>query len=190
MYESEYARQAQKLCRLGATNADLADFFGVSLSTISSWQVRYPDFMRACKIGKNATDERVERAIAMRAQGYWIDTEKVFCHKVKDKDGNEVVEVTRVPTKEYIVPSDVAGLRWMQCRRPAEWRDKPQEIEQQVGGGAPFEFSIKIGTAGPGPDGSRPAEIDCAPTLALPEAREGNLLPDGREREPIKVFPD
>ena len=43
-----YAEQARKLCLLG-TDAELADFFEVSESTINNWKFDYPEFSESIK---------------------------------------------------------------------------------------------------------------------------------------------
>src|SRR5258708_3545853 len=76
-YRDEYAVQARKLCDLGATDRDLADFFEVSTYSIWAWQARYPDFCAALNRAKEAADDRVERSLYARATGYTYDSEKV-----------------------------------------------------------------------------------------------------------------
>ena len=44
-YKAEFAKQAAKLCRLGATDVELASFFNVSINTIDNWKARHPEFM-------------------------------------------------------------------------------------------------------------------------------------------------
>jgi hypothetical protein len=51
----------------------------------------------------------------MKATGFWIDTEKVFCH-----DG----EIIRAETREYYPPDTGAGAFILKCRRPNEWCDR------------------------------------------------------------------
>ena len=43
-YKSEYAEQARKLCLLGATDTDMADFFDVDEATINRWKLDFPEF--------------------------------------------------------------------------------------------------------------------------------------------------
>ena len=38
-YKDEYCEQAYKLCLLGATDKEMADFFQVSLSTLNLWKI-------------------------------------------------------------------------------------------------------------------------------------------------------
>jgi hypothetical protein len=46
-YKTEYAQQASKLCALGATDAQLADFFGVAIEEIAIWGYSVPEFAKA-----------------------------------------------------------------------------------------------------------------------------------------------
>ncbi|MES1763769.1 hypothetical protein ACKWMU_12765, partial [Escherichia coli] len=52
-YQEAYAEQARKLCLLGYTDAELADFFEVSESTINKWKLDYPEFSESIKKGMN-----------------------------------------------------------------------------------------------------------------------------------------
>ena len=52
-YRPEFAKQARKLCKLGATNQDLADFFEVDISTIWHWQTNHKPFFSALNLGKS-----------------------------------------------------------------------------------------------------------------------------------------
>jgi hypothetical protein len=51
------------MCKLGATNADLAEAFGVSTRTIWRWRSNNREFCQALRIGKGPADDRVERAL-------------------------------------------------------------------------------------------------------------------------------
>ena len=59
-FKTEYCAQAEKLCRLGATDADLADFFGVDESTINRWKDGQPGFCESLKAGKPSADDNVQ----------------------------------------------------------------------------------------------------------------------------------
>ena len=58
-YKAEFVEQAVKLCRLGATDKELADFFGVTERTINAWKVAHPGFLHALKEGKQLADAEV-----------------------------------------------------------------------------------------------------------------------------------
>lgn len=113
VYKAAFAKQAEVMCRLGATDAELAEALGVSTFTIKDWRTRHSAFGEACKLGKDAADDRVEMALYNRAVGYTFDSEKVFC-----SEG----QVVRAPTKEH-VPPDFSSMRmWLMNRRPEAWR--------------------------------------------------------------------
>lgn len=118
-YKPEYAEQAEKLCKLGATDIDLADFFEVSDRTIYRWQAKHPEFCQALKAGKQSADERVERSLYHKAVGYTFDSEKVFQFQG---------EIVRAATREHVPPDTTAMIFWLKNRRPEAWRDK-HEVE-------------------------------------------------------------
>ena len=145
-YIPEYCRQARKACEMGATEADLGEFFGVAVSTIWSWATRHPEFQNAIKTGKSPSDDAMERSLFMRGRGFWIDTEKVFVNKVSTpREGGEghteEVVVTRVPVREYYPPDTAAAFIWLKNRRPEFWRDKH---EVAVSGKLEHTFTLHI----------------------------------------------
>lgn len=122
-YKPEYAEQAAKLCKLGATDAQLADFFEVSISTVNLWKVEHPEFSESVKLPKAEADERVEQSLYRRAMGYEHD--EVDIRVVGGK-------IIQTPIRKYYPPDSTAMIFWLKNRKPAEWRDK-QEIEHQGG---------------------------------------------------------
>lgn len=125
-YNPELAKQAEKLCALGATDEDLADFFGVSIRTIARWKAAHEEFCQALKVGKADADDRVERSLYQKAVGYTFDGEKVFQFQG---------EVVRAKTREHVPPDTTAAIFWLKNRRPEEWRDKVhQEVTGKDGG--------------------------------------------------------
>lgn len=123
-YQSSFNRQAQKLCELGATDAELADFFKVTERTIYRWQVKYPEFCQALKAGKETADDRVERSLYHKAVGYSFEAVKIFMPA-------GAKEPVYAPFKEHIPPDTTACIFWLKNRRKAEWRDK---IDHTLGG--------------------------------------------------------
>ena len=115
-YKPEFAEQARKLCFLGATDRELADFFKVSQRTLNLWKVEYPEFLQSLKLGKEAADERVVSSLYNRALGYSHNAIKI--HVSKDGD------VTKVPYVEHVPPDVTACIFWLKNRDQANWRDK------------------------------------------------------------------
>ncbi len=127
-YLPDYARQAENLCKLGATDIDLANFFEVSKSTVNLWKLEHREFMEALIVGKEPADNRVKMSLYNRACGYSHEEEDV---KVCDK----TVVVTKI-TKHY-PPDTVACFFWLKNRLPLEFRDNPAD-----GGGADDMASV------------------------------------------------
>ena len=134
-YKAEFAEQAEKLCKLGATDIDLADFFKVSDRTIYRWQTQFPEFCQALKAGKEAADERVERSLYHRAVGYSFDAEKLFHYQG---------QVIRADVREHVAPDTTAAIFWLKNRKSAEWRDR---IDHSLGNsdGKPLTLQIITG---------------------------------------------
>jgi hypothetical protein len=118
-FKPEYCEQAEKLCKLGATDIELADFFEVSDRTIYRWQAQYPEFCQALKAGKDHADERVERSLFHKATGYSYDSEKIFQYEG---------QVVRAPIREHVPPDTTAMIFWLKNRRPEQWRDKTEHV--------------------------------------------------------------
>lgn len=114
-YRAEYAEQAEKLCRYGATDAELADFFGVTTRTIGRWQAGHEDFCRALKVGKEVADDRVERSLFHRAVGYSHPDTHISNHQGK---------ITATPITKHYPPDTTAMIFWLKNRRKQDWRDR------------------------------------------------------------------
>ena len=118
-YRPEYAEQAERLCRLlGATDKDLAEFFGKSEQTINAWKKTQPEFLEALKRGKMLSDANVADKLYQRAMGYSHDAVKIM-----------VVggEVQQVPYIEHYPPDTTACIFWLKNRQREKWRDKPED---------------------------------------------------------------
>lgn len=143
-YKPEYAEQAEKLCKLGATDIEVADFFGVERTTIWRWSQAHEEFCNALKAGKQSADERVERSLYSRALGYTHDAVKIF-----NADGAPLI----VPYREHVAPDTTACIFWLKNRRPDEWRDKVTTVHEDPNGNNPFAALMDAvnGKGRPGP---------------------------------------
>jgi len=112
-FKPEYLEQAYKLCLLGATDEEMADFFGVRVTTIDNWKKKRKKFLGAVKRGKIAADANVAESLYKRACGYEHPEDKIFC-----TDGN----VTTVATTKHYPPDTAAAFIWLKNR--AGWTDK------------------------------------------------------------------
>lgn len=116
-YTQEFAVQAEKLCRLGATNRELGDFFNVDTRTIERWASEHEEFCRSIKTGKEVADDRVERSLYHRANGYEHSAVKIFMPSGAEKP-------VYAPYVEHVPPDTTAAIFWLKNRRPEQWRDK------------------------------------------------------------------
>ncbi len=120
-YKTEFAGQAEKLCALGATDAELADFFDVDVRTVYRWKHTSDEFCQALKAGKGQADARVERSLYHRAIGYEQEEVKIFMPAGAD-------DPVYAPFTAKIAPDTTAAIFWLKNRKPEEWRDK-REVE-------------------------------------------------------------
>lgn len=123
LYRPEYAEQARKLCLLGATDAELGDFFDVSEVTINAWKKQHPAFLKSLKAGKAKADALIAHSLYHRALGYKHDAVKIIAVARGNNGGSEIEEV---PYVEHYPPDTTAAIFWLKNRRPDVWRDKTQ----------------------------------------------------------------
>lgn len=116
-YQPDFARQAEQLCQLGATDMEVADFFEVDVRTIYRWKHDYPEFCQALNTGKAAADERVTHALYQRAVGYEQDAVKIFMPAGADAP-------VYAAYREKVAPDTTAAIFWLKNRRPDLWRDR------------------------------------------------------------------
>lgn len=116
-FKPEYAEQAYKLCLLGATDVELADFFDTSEQTINAWKSRHPEFLEALTRGKGVADANVAEKLYRRALGYSHEAVKIFNHQ-----GEPLV----VPYVEHYPPDTTAAIFWLKNRNSKAWRDRQE----------------------------------------------------------------
>lgn len=126
-WKDEYVEQAAKLCSLGATDDEMADFFGIHRATLYRWKLEYPEFCDAIKSAKEIADERVERSLYQKATGFDYTEEQAI--KIKKAQYEEEVEVVEV--RKHSPADTTAAIFWLKNRRAGEWRDK-QEVETKL----------------------------------------------------------
>lgn len=118
-YREEFADQARKLCLLGATDAELADFFEVNEDTIHEWKKVHPEFSESVKKGKLQADANVADRLYQRAMGYEHDDVHV---------SNYQGVITLTPIRKRHAPDTTAAIFWLKNRQAKQWREK-QEVE-------------------------------------------------------------
>lgn len=121
-FKPEFVEQARHLCKLGATDPDLANAFGVTVRTIELWKLKHEEFFRAVKVTKAMADKRVEQSLFRRAVGYEHDETDI-----RVVNGKVVTTEIR---KRY-APDTAACIFWLKNRKREDWRDR---IEAGLGG--------------------------------------------------------
>lgn len=121
-YRPENAEQARKLCLLGATDAEMADFFQVEQKTIDNWKKDHPEFLQSITRGKQQADAEVAEKLFERAKGYSHPEDKIF-----NDNGSAMV----VPTVKHYPPDTQAASLWLRNRQPGKWRDK-QHLDSTI----------------------------------------------------------
>ena len=118
LFHPAMCEEAHNYCLLGATNDQLAEFFGVSPSTIDNWIAGRRDFEAAVKSGRVIADAKVARSLYVRAVGYDRKVEREVIL------GGELKPVTS--TVHY--PANVqACIFWLRNRRRRSWRDSGRD---------------------------------------------------------------
>jgi len=144
-FKQEYCEQVEKLCKLGATDKELADFFCVAESTINKWKKDHREFSESLKRGKLLADANVADRLYQRAIGFEHDSEEIKVipgnKQPKSKhwpaDGEESEEgdnagsdhpcIVRVPIRKVYPPDTVACIFFLKNRQPKKWRDKVEQ---------------------------------------------------------------
>ena len=79
LFREEYIQLAENYALLGATDDELADFFGVSKQTLNKWKKDYPEFLDSLKRGKDIADSNVASKLYNRAIGYDFEETHTVC---------------------------------------------------------------------------------------------------------------
>ncbi len=120
-YKTEYAEQAYKLCLLGLTDREMAEFFEVNEDTVNEWKKVHPEFSESLKSGKDVADANVAERLYQRAMGYEHNDIELKVVALGNNMGSEVQEI---PVRKYYPPDTGAAMAWLKNRRKQNWRDK------------------------------------------------------------------
>lgn len=161
-YKPEYDAQAFKLCLLGATDVEVAEFFETSEQTINAWKHAYPSFLEALKDGKARADAEIAQSLYHRAKGYSHPEDQII------RDGSDV---RIVQTTKHYPPDTAAAIIWLKNRRAAQWRDR-QDVTHTVDGNL-LGVLLALGAGGAAPKQVESREVidalpEPAPELPLP----------------------
>lgn len=122
-HKEEYNEQAYKLCLLGATDKELADFFHTTDRAINRWKETIPAFRQSLKAGKDQADAVVASKLYHRAIGYEHEDTQFATFQGEITDSQTYIK--------HYAPDTTACIFWLKNRQSAKWRDK---TEQEISG--------------------------------------------------------
>ena len=114
MFSVEVLDQVTELSMLGATNAQLALFFGRSAMTIDGWLRKYPEFIEARKRGGIIADMKASGSLFKRGNGFYYEEEEM---KYVNK------KWVTFMVKKYCIPDTTALIFWLKNRQRELWTD-------------------------------------------------------------------
>lgn len=145
-YRAHFVKQAKQLCKLGATEYELAQFFEISVETLRVWKLEHEKFSAAIKLGKAPPNRRTEMSLYHRANGYTYLSEEIFLVDHVEERPSPTEEdpkaitvirtktVLRVPVVKHMPPSDTALIFFLKNRMKERWRDfKATELTTPLG---------------------------------------------------------
>ena len=106
----------------GASDAQIADFFDISLNTLSLWRAKHETFHNALLGANDTLTPWIERSFAHRALGYSYDDEKVFYDSARG-------EVVRVPIRVHVPPDPAAAKHWLERCGAPRWAAQPLRLD-------------------------------------------------------------
>ena len=148
-YDPKYCQQAKKLCLLGYTDAQLADFFEVAESTINLWKKEHLEFSESVKEGKKYANADVAHSLYKRAVGVTVkETTFERVDRRETLEGLADSDMLIEPYKKKIVikelpPDQGAAMNWLKNREPELWRDK-QVLDIGFGNLSDDELDAKL----------------------------------------------
>lgn len=117
----------------GATDAQIAVFYGVSRMSLHRWKTENREFFKLFKDNKKIANDNVKQALYDRAVGYDFVETKLF------------VDKGTIIREEVIkhIPGDVSAQRyWLNNREPDEWKEQVHNTNENKNTNVPgFDLS-------------------------------------------------
>jgi hypothetical protein len=130
-YDDDYhPKVALKLALMGSTNPEIANVFGVALSTLENWLYvkRYVKLVEAIVHSREIDDSEVAYSLRRAAKGYKHKETKIFY----DSKRGEVIKVRT--TKQY--PPDVSAAKMILYNsRGDKFKPHPESEDPNAGRG-------------------------------------------------------
>ena len=132
------------LCRKGWTNAELAEYIGISESTLYDWTKKHPEFSEALSEGKDYCVAQVENALYQKALGIEKEVTEVSTY-TEDiiKNGEKIGEkrTEKKDTKVIYVPPDTRAAQFFLTNRCGD--DWKQKQSTEITGNIHIDANVK-----------------------------------------------
>ena len=131
-YDAEikpHLTEIENAVKSGATDKEIADAFGMSVSSIYEYKRKHKEFLNAFVRGRARVVFEIKAALLKKALGFEYQEEKVIARK--DKDGEDIVQIEQY--KRYCAPSETAAAMLLR-NYDENWRDNDKasaEIKKQ-----------------------------------------------------------
>jgi hypothetical protein len=123
-FDPAYCLIAEKLCRMGATDKELAEFFEITIEVLNAWRKDQPEFADAIVKGRLVADANVADSLYRSAIGYVQD---VYDVRVVDD------EVVTTVVKKYFPPDPTSMMFYLKNRQPVKWQTTLEEARKNTG---------------------------------------------------------
>ena len=149
-YETEvkpHLEEIENAVRSGATDKEIADAFGISVSSIYEYKKKHKEFSKAFARGRERIVFEIKAALLKKALGFEYEEEKRVGRK--DKDGENIILVEKY--RRYSAPSETAAAMLLR-NYDENWRDndkasaeiKKQETELRKAIAAANNFDLNL----------------------------------------------
>ena len=127
----QHCQQVKKLALLGATMAQIADFFLITEAQLTKALENSDDFRQARAQGGLIADAQVAASLFKRACGYDVMEDKAFSY---------MGDVEIVKVRKHI-PADMNAAKfWLKNRQREDWQEQP--IPEHGGDREPWEIEL------------------------------------------------
>jgi hypothetical protein len=114
-YTPEMIALITKCCEcFDCTNAQIAKFVGLDVSTLTDWSNKYPEFKEMIENSRYRRDGEVVASFYKKACGYYTTKKKVLSN-------GEVISY-----EDYVPPDTLAGIFYLKNRLPEDWKDRQE----------------------------------------------------------------
>lgn len=121
VWKPEMEEQVYRLALLGATKAQIAEFYGISIKLVEDWICYNPEFDRAWRRGTAEADMNVVKALYRKAVGYTYKETTNYTRL--NAETGELMIVKQEIVEKHHSPDAFACLKWLALRQKQQWAE-------------------------------------------------------------------